>query len=1363
MNNRLLRRIKCAGILSSPVIIGAIMVLSLLVGPVSGTVTATITDDCPPDYLITDQGPPQRNQFSALALNMEATEAEYLVSVEVVMTRMDASFNPTSDISLVELYKDEPDSINGVWELAPDDTSIGSVTGAAFAGGPHTWTATITAAPSPRIPSDDFWENEGADFFIVVTTAGPLNDGEQFSVSITTGGITVTGPTTLTDTGNTQTITCDDTPPDMLPNSGTPLLTVSSDMPNYFDDDDILMAGGTVNNVNDGYNTDSDCIYFNDLPGMGSDQVVTITLSNYVETNAYAFYGDIPYFNEDPRDVHEGPPYPYSGTFSIDYKLTWTESDTTGGDGGLNKVNTMTLWLEDRVGYRDDYMDGNFHFIQDDDAPMSVVDFASVAGDEVFYYDESQNDNWLAYVDEYNTINVYTTDQWWFPPAETEGGSGFDDAASYGDYRVGRVVGGSEEYWVQQWQPCVDETGVGIPINVQTEIVQDGTIGGGEGYYFIEFRSQDDVMNTINVGDGNYEINVLNHPAGFDGGGSDRYFDASRIYFKIVRDYSIYRGLGDTVTWKYDAPALATTNLSEAAISVGHFNIGLTSNLELFDTEIFLDSSYAGERHVDVQGTLTTGSLINTVGYDGRSAFSHRGIPDSHAPGGLTDEAYTFWVRNGATLDMVNTVVEGCGFDTTDETQDDRGLYIRTPYNNALISNSEVRLGYAGIVIQDEGGAEIVDSDIWGNTDKGIYAINAQSDIDITGCYIYKNGGDGIMLDGCSALIDDNDISYNGRFGVYVESGEFEYYYPDGDMGWATITNNDIYDNTGQGILIYGSFYAPETAHSGDMAFYSGTGNDVDRSLTNSIDLSSVIPGDQITMTFWLWYNTAGDVEDGFNILYYNLTQDSWLPIEPTGVYDYVMTDGYPLNNIEGLDDQRGFAEHNTLTYWTTDGWTQVEYDLSQFAGNSSTTLRFRYGSDERYYGTGVMIDDILVFNRTERFVDDDASSFGTDWTPNGWQVLDVPQFSATETLIQNNDVIHNGDDGILVEYSDIDVLDNTVYDNSGEGVYFNNFVEGVIDNNIIDSSADENIQLEDWVDAIVTNNEITASDGRDGIDAEDFCRVLIDSNLIADNDRQGIYANSFCDLTITNNEISFNDHDPGDYEALDIEGYGTIFNIDNNVITYNNHEGIYTYECYGLVDGLPQGGGSNFYWAQGYDDEINHYMTFEIDLSMASSATLRFDHAYKTQSGDDGGFVEYWNGSSRMWETLFPVEGYISPYITGDGNGPNGGDYYGYEGYSGGWTDAAFDLSMLITGSSEPVTIRFHFTTDGSTMYGGGWASHNIEVRDQNNQQIFFDGAEGTNPMFNMGFQKSTGVWNYITNNIITHNEAEGVYLEET
>jgi len=383
------------------------MVLSLFAGQVAGTTTILgFTDETfRSNNLIGGVGAGMTT-ISVIGINLVTDTADTLVSVRVELTSV-TNFDNT-DIFTVDLYVDSPGGVNGVWD--PTDTNAAS--GVWDPPAPPVYATVITPGAPLSIPVDDDWENQGNDYFIVVASSATIGDGDQFTAGIPNSGITTTNEGGLPGSTTTATVTCDAVVPD-LQFGAADILGVSSDSPIYFDDED------TFNNIGGDPNPGVDWVYYNDYPGEGSDQVTTITIQNFVENNPHSFYGAATYFNENPVDNTLSV-----GAYSLDYKLTWTESDINPASG-FNSGTLMSLIVEDEVGYTSTYMGGNLLYFQDDDPPLSRVNFDN-AGTGLWYYDESLMGNYLPYVDENNQIWVEATDDWW----TLWDGSGFDKGSS---------------------------------------------------------------------------------------------------------------------------------------------------------------------------------------------------------------------------------------------------------------------------------------------------------------------------------------------------------------------------------------------------------------------------------------------------------------------------------------------------------------------------------------------------------------------------------------------------------------------------------------------------------------------------------------------------------------------------------------------------------------------------------------------------------------------------------------------------------------------------------------------------------------------------------------------------------------------
>ncbi|MGE5531291.1 MAG: Ig-like domain-containing protein [Bacteroidota bacterium] len=128
-------------------------------------------------------------------------------------------------------------------------------------------------------------------------------------------------------------------------------------------------------------------------------------------------------------------------------------------------------------------------------------------------------------------------------------------------------------------------------------------------------------------------------------------------------------------------------------------------------------------------------------------------------------------------------------------------------------------------------------------------------------------------------------------------------------------------------------------AHTGSKSFYSGQGNNLNRSMTLASPISLPVTGTS-TLRWWVWYNT-----------------------EPRWDYAYV-----DLSTDGGASWQTRVAYDGAGA-----GWTSQSLDLSAYNGRS-LLLRFRYVTDSSIYYEGFYVDDIAVTNEV---------STGT-WAVNG-------------------------------------------------------------------------------------------------------------------------------------------------------------------------------------------------------------------------------------------------------------------------------------------------------------------------------------------------------------------------------------------
>jgi hypothetical protein len=135
----------------------------------------------------------------------------------------------------------------------------------------------------------------------------------------------------------------------------------------------------------------------------------------------------------------------------------------------------------------------------------------------------------------------------------------------------------------------------------------------------------------------------------------------------------------------------------------------------------------------------------------------------------------------------------------------------------------------------------------------------------------------------------------------------------------------------------------PQSAYSGDYAFWSNQGDDSDMTLTrqfNFLDVSGALE-----MSFMTWY----DLEEDYDYVYLAASEDGekWQILNtPSGTIENPSGNsyGWAWNGLSGGDGQ----------------WIEETVDLSAYAGKQ-VYLRFEYVTDAAVNGEGMLIDDVSI------------------------------------------------------------------------------------------------------------------------------------------------------------------------------------------------------------------------------------------------------------------------------------------------------------------------------------------------------------------------------------------------------------------
>jgi immune inhibitor A len=212
--------------------------------------------------------------------------------------------------------------------------------------------------------------------------------------------------------------------------------------------------------------------------------------------------------------------------------------------------------------------------------------------------------------------------------------------------------------------------------------------------------------------------------------------------------------------------------------------------------------------------------------------------------------------------------------------------------------------------------------------------------------------------------------------------------------------------------------------YSGDFFYFSGSGNDLDNSMSRSVTLPAGAP---------------------------SLTAKVNVDIELDWDYAYLTVNGAPIaTNLSTNTNPFGQNFGNGIT-GSSGGWTDLTADLSAYAGQT-VTIGFRYWTDGAVANPGIFVDDIAISGQA---LDDAETDFG--WAQNGFirtgsvvtQSFFNAYFAEFRTYKGYDDGLRTGpynfgfgntkpnwvehfpyQDGLLVWYYDESFADNNIGDN---------------------------------------------------------------------------------------------------------------------------------------------------------------------------------------------------------------------------------------------------------------------------------------------------------------------------------------------
>jgi immune inhibitor A len=154
----------------------------------------------------------------------------------------------------------------------------------------------------------------------------------------------------------------------------------------------------------------------------------------------------------------------------------------------------------------------------------------------------------------------------------------------------------------------------------------------------------------------------------------------------------------------------------------------------------------------------------------------------------------------------------------------------------------------------------------------------------------------------------------------------------------------------------------PAPPPDGKSCWWSNRGDQMDATLNRSLDLRSVRSA---TLRFWSWHA----IEDGYDFGYVAVSTDG----------------GETWTALEGSSTVEAKRALGPAFTGNTDGWVQVEVDLSAYAG-AAVLLRFEYVTDESITSDGWCVADITILELGplgDAMEGDEESANG--WTMDGF------------------------------------------------------------------------------------------------------------------------------------------------------------------------------------------------------------------------------------------------------------------------------------------------------------------------------------------------------------------------------------------
>lgn len=269
---------------------------------------------------------------------------------------------------------------------------------------------------------------------------------------------------------------------------------------------------------------------------------------------------------------------------------------------------------------------------------------------------------------------------------------------------------------------------------------------------------------------------------------------------------------------------------------------------------------------------------------------------------------------------------------------------------------------------------------------------------------------------------------------------------------------------------------------SGSYEYFSGSGNNLDNSMTTTVDLTGKASA---ALTFKTWYN----IEPDWDYASIQVQQNGkWVTVPGNITTTTSPNEQNPGDGITGSSNGK---------------WVDAQFDLSQFAGQK-INLRFNYWTDVAATYPGFYVDDINVTADGQTLLSDGAENSSSPFTLDGFKqdqgkvystnyyLLEWRNYAAADEAlghIARGHSLLSYDPGLVMWYVDNKYGDNVEADHPGNGFL-----------NVVD--AHQNVAS--WTDGTIASNRYQIKDAafslnKTGNVSLDYSGIL-NRNLVEDS-----------------------------------------------------------------------------------------------------------------------------------------------------------------------------------------------------------------------------------------------------------------------